>query len=52
VLAAYDLGAPIGLLRNINNEEVQMQRPIFPEGKGEGISVDMENWKQYAGNPE
>ena len=50
LLAAYDLGAPAGLLQEIYNDEARIQRPIFLDETDKAIVVNEENWPQYLGN--
>jgi hypothetical protein len=52
ILAAYDLGAPAGLLHKIYDLEAKVQRPILIDGKDPGITVDLDNWKLYTRNRE
>lgn len=51
ILAAYDLGAPAGLLQKIYHDEARIQRPIIWEEKDKAILVTEDNWVQYLGNP-
>lgn len=50
ILAAYDLGAPAGLLAKIYESEGRIQRPIYLDEKDRHIVVDNKNWVQYLGN--
>ncbi|KAL0950038.1 hypothetical protein HGRIS_010046 [Hohenbuehelia grisea] len=52
LLAAYDLGAPAGVLQKIYDIEVKSQRPIFVEEKHKDIVVTQNNWTQYLGKPD
>ena len=50
MLAAYDLGAPTGLLQKIYDDEVQLQRPIYVEEQDKEITVTKGNWTKHLGD--
>jgi len=50
LLAAYDLGAPTGLLQKIYDDEEKSQRPIYAEEQDREIVVTKENWTKHLGD--
>ncbi|KXN81565.1 Oxidoreductase AflY [Leucoagaricus sp. SymC.cos] len=50
VLAAYDMGASIGVVQKIYDMNASSQRPIYLEEKDADIVVTRDNWTEHLGN--
>ncbi|PPQ69877.1 hypothetical protein CVT24_003212 [Panaeolus cyanescens] len=50
LLAAYDIGTPVGALKKMYDEEAKVQRPRYLQDRDKNIVVNKDNWIQYLNN--